>query len=125
MLSTHHLYCTFILHICTVTKLAGKISSDKLWQDGNKPLENIKPNGMLNLKRGPRRQKAAAARGPDTCQRKKGRRMPAPAFSSSLSGTCGAREASLLLLEEEKEDGWYCFPLGQKASSDTNRRDVL
>ena len=35
------------------------------------------------------------------------------------------REASLLLLEEEKEDGWYCFPLGQKASSDTNRRDVL
>ena len=46
---------------------------------------------MLNLKRGPRRQKAAAARGPDTCQRKKGRRMPAPAFSSGSSGTCGAR----------------------------------
>ena len=34
------------------------------------------------------------------------------------------REASLLL-EEEEEDGSYCFPLGQKASSDTIHSDVL
>ena len=30
-----------------------------------------------------------------------------------------------LLLEEKKEDGSYCFPLGQKAFSDTIQRAVL
>ena len=68
-----------------------------------------------------------AARGPDTtCQQKKGRRMPARPHSAAACVPHAAHERQAsLLLEEEEEDGSYCFPLGQKASSDTIHSDVL
>ena len=95
-------------------------------------------NGMLIAEWGVLQKfvRQQAARGPDTCQRKKERRMPAPrcrprrplahphSAPACVPHAAHEREASLLL-EEEEEDGSYCFPLGQKASSDTNRRDVL